>query len=234
MPITIHNEDGEDVQLFAISELEEEVREEALDKHRDWNTGYDWWDFVYEGWKEKLETMGYDGEVEIQFSGFWSQGDGASFTSSLDVLKILERWREQGENTYEELRMRCWLGYIEITGRIMRHDSHYVHSNTIHADLELSIYEDVEPEIEDLLNNLVGQLEKGITEEARELSDKIYSDLEEEHDHLTSDEAIAESLESSEVLFDEEGEFWGYAHDVPKGEVTSEPALALELELQEA
>jgi hypothetical protein len=39
-----------------------------------------WEDGVTEGFKEDMEEIGIS-DIDISYSGFWSQGDGASFTS---------------------------------------------------------------------------------------------------------------------------------------------------------
>lgn len=38
-----------------------------------------WFEWIVENIMEELEGMGFEG-VEVNFTGFWSQGDGASFT----------------------------------------------------------------------------------------------------------------------------------------------------------
>ena len=71
------------------SELPENIQKKVLEEYRDWTTDHDWWDYIYENWIEKLGGLGFN-DVEISFSGFWSQGDGASFTAkSIDVAKYI-------------------------------------------------------------------------------------------------------------------------------------------------
>lgn len=75
-----------------VRDLPPDVQEKVIDEHRDWNVeaGYDWWENVYEDWTRRLEELGFN-DVEISFSGFSSQGDGASFTAkSIDVLQYLK------------------------------------------------------------------------------------------------------------------------------------------------
>ncbi len=77
---------------FLASELEESGKKCACDKNRDFNVVHDWYEFTVSDWKEKLATLGYLGEIEINFSGFSSQGDGASFTCrSIDVREWILR-----------------------------------------------------------------------------------------------------------------------------------------------
>lgn len=60
-------------------QLSDEAKETAREKVRESETGDEWWDFIYDDWKERLEKKGFM-VPDIAFSGFWSQGDGASFT----------------------------------------------------------------------------------------------------------------------------------------------------------
>jgi hypothetical protein len=52
-----------------------------------------WHDPIIEHHIEKLEELGFD-DPKIEYSGFWSRGDGASFTSkSLDLQVFLKKYR---------------------------------------------------------------------------------------------------------------------------------------------
>jgi hypothetical protein len=51
-------------------------------------TDFDWYSDVLDIWKEALAQIGFE-DAEISFSGFWSQGDGASFTAGVNVDKLV-------------------------------------------------------------------------------------------------------------------------------------------------
>ena len=68
-------------------QLGPDAQERARDNYREGNLDYEWWDHIYEEWIAELEEMGWH-NPEINFSGFASQGDGASFTATgLDFKK---------------------------------------------------------------------------------------------------------------------------------------------------
>lgn len=68
-------------------QLDPDAQEAARDNYREGNLDYEWWDHIYEEWIAELEEMGWR-NPEINFSGFSSQGDGASFTANgLDFRK---------------------------------------------------------------------------------------------------------------------------------------------------
>jgi hypothetical protein len=61
-------------------ELEDSAKETARDRVREMEAeDSNWHDFIIEDWQQRLENKGFN-DPEIQYSGFWSQGDGASFT----------------------------------------------------------------------------------------------------------------------------------------------------------
>lgn len=75
--------DGE----LTFAQLSDEAKETARQEYRENGLDYNWWEHIYEEWTTELEEMGFDG-IEISYNGFWSQGDGASFTAeSFDFMK---------------------------------------------------------------------------------------------------------------------------------------------------
>src|SRR5258708_6719855 len=70
---------------------EGKTTEKAVHKAKDWliegQTDHDWWRYLHELWKKALDQIGFE-HAEIAFSGFWSQGDGASFTASVNVTRL--------------------------------------------------------------------------------------------------------------------------------------------------
>lgn len=64
------------------NELTPEQQEKVIEKYHDINE--DSWMFYYKEMEQdfinKLESLGYS-DIKIQYTGFYSQGDGASFTA---------------------------------------------------------------------------------------------------------------------------------------------------------
>ena len=69
--------------LTRFNALPEDQRRRILDDHRDWYTEGDWWDTTYEQFRYAMDKIGIYVN-QINFSGFWNQGDGASFTGHID------------------------------------------------------------------------------------------------------------------------------------------------------
>jgi len=186
---------------FTFDKLSEEAKATALEKHRDWNVDcFEWWDGVYEQWQERLEELGYN-NVEIQFSGFWCQGDGASFTADIDLVKWLLKHdlagiiaRARFSQDFEVLTDNIWVS-------LQRTNSYYTHENTVGSSWEINVAfnnSTLEKEVEDILDNHILDVSRGYMQD-------IYKDLEAEYYYLTSDEIIAESLMANELQFDEDG-----------------------------
>jgi len=180
------------VQAFTVQELKDEPRENAMEWLRSAEFfGSPWADHVIEGWLEVLSREGFT-NADIEFSGFCSQGDGASFTSSVDLGAWIERSKER-----EKFAALVELG---VTAQIKRSSSNYVNSNTIYADIGTEYSDTTYKE-----NALLLELEEALNVNARDLSNQIYRMLEMEYDHLSSEESLIKSAEINDYLFDKYG-----------------------------
>lgn len=159
-----------------------------IEEHRDINVSYDWSQDVCEFWKEKLDSLGYPG-ADIRFSGFWSQGDGASFTA--DTIDI-QGWLKTRKlcNKYRSLYNYCGKrdGYFNI----YRNSNHYYHHNTISVDP--IVYDSYDFVVSEKVWWQLNDLVKEIEDDAISLSKEIYRDLEREYEYRVSDEAVIEAL----------------------------------------
>lgn len=188
------------------------VRQKILDDERDTNCHFDWWTTVYDDFAEQLEDNFGIRVERMYFSGFWSQGDGACFEG----------------NVYEWSKFLDSLGYKDalLTSHAedywsfrVSHSGHYYHENctTFHAVLELPTGPDDEDFASDyfpveadpvkaavqlaVLSKYNEQsLEEEFTKSFRKHMRALYRRLEEEHDYLTSDEAVLDSLEANDRL----------------------------------
>jgi hypothetical protein len=183
----LFNELSEDRKLQEIEKLRND--ESYLD--------YDWWNFCDEDFKTILELLGFY-RINTFFSGFWSQGDGASFTARYSnekriTTKIkyyapLDLELHRIAKGIQDIQQSCkyeFVGSIYCTGN-------YSHSHTMRF------------ETEDYNNPKIDEYEDDFLQLCRDLADWYYEKLEQEWDFLNSDEAISEHLNSNE--YDFEGE----------------------------
>lgn len=206
------------IDVYSFEELSDEAQEKAIDNNRYINVEhFEWWDCSYEQFAELAEMFGLDirqtpkkyncngkllrHDPTIYFSGFSSQGDGACFEGEYRykkgaLKKIKEEWPQDEElhqivASLQELQRR---NFYQVSCT-MKHGGHYMHSGCMQVDVE---------NIEDNYRSIVG--EDDFVQCMRDFADWIYDRLEQEHDYLTSDEAVKESLLAKECQFTEDGE----------------------------
>ena len=210
-----------EVKTYKFSELSEEVQKEVLDRNRERNVHFNWWEYSIEYWKEKLEQIGFD-NADIRFSGFWSQGDGASFTAYCDSEKVLNALLMCEGELQNYKQWRLWFELIDagiFKFDISRNSSNYCHEQTIsgviHDDfggLNNKMWYAPDPskpfsfasKFEQKAN--LEYLEAMFDSYIKDISRKIYSDLEEEYEYLTSDACLKDYLDNNDEIYDEFGE----------------------------
>lgn len=179
------------------NDLNDEQKVRAIETHRDINVDYqEWNDSVQEEHHNKLKSVGFDG-VESQYSGFWTQGSGASFTAdSLDIEKFLratKRWSYY-RVLHEFIRIN------ELWVKVVRTSHRYCHENTTEAELRGSAFIDLTPRQEQLHDELEKEIDDYITNAGIE----YYKALENEYNYLTSDEQVSEAIIGNELDFEED------------------------------
>jgi len=165
----------------------------------------DWYEHTYDEFKERMEAIGVRVD-EIYFSGFWSQGDGACFIGKIN------NWGKYLEH----------LGYTdpiladcaeENWTYQLTHRDRYYHEYSVDHSHDIHLPDNPYDEEDDPLRHaawgavmnqfdLLG-LEQEILEDLRDHMRDLYKKLEQEHDHLTSDEVVTEWLEANEIDPDE-------------------------------
>jgi hypothetical protein len=188
-----------EITLYQFKELSKEAQAKALETYRDINTDYEWYDYIFEEWKEKLKKLGYE-DAEILFSGFGSQGDGACFTAEV----YLKHWlkKHKLEKKYKKLFQEA--DDVKIT---IKHSWRYSYSSSTDVDYEW--YGDAERLTDKLEDNILEVIEL-IKEEREKLGDKIYKELDDTYYNLIGDEAIADTLEVNEYDFTDDGKISKY------------------------
>lgn len=203
--------------------------QELKDKHPDvfakeyneWcfhGLGYDWWDSVYEQFKENGVAKGFDLE-HIYFSGFWSQGDGACWTGDVDVAAFINANYDLTEPKYNVLlalvKQDCVGSRIVIST-----SGRHCHEKTMHEGgldffgglggylaMSEGVYKGAL--VDDLFEAIGGydflnEVCSDALQAAQDYAVDMYNALEEEYEHLTSEEQFIESCMCNEVDFEVE------------------------------
>jgi hypothetical protein len=201
------------MRTYTISELSPEAKKAALEeiKNRDsfQNRDIDL-DWVIENETEDLEALGLD-NVEIAFTGFWSQGDGASFTARVnDIPNFIKTI-----GVTDEILPKVLAAFEEVYEmRIVRTDSRHFHENTVSFeieemdDTELIIMSgfgigDITVDLNETLEEI--ELVKKASEWVKSKCKEIYRKLEKAYEDEFSEETIEEWADNMGLEFDEEG-----------------------------
>jgi len=183
-------------------------REEYL-KWTEYALDYDWWDYIEERLKERLEPAGVR-NIKLSFRLAYSQGDHATFTGSIDVHKWMDVTK-YGDQTYAEkypaLRMaledygdsasvttynRC-VARVNLDGGCI--------GNTYAAGIFAGLDPDAWDELVEEQFYEAG-LEQALQDYVDDISQELYTDLREEYEHLTSEKSFIESCECNDVTFE--------------------------------
>ena len=190
---------------YLYEELSDDAQKKALDKCRNWFTeGYDWWEYVYEWYQnEILPKEGFevktdqDDDPKMFFSGFWNQGDGASFEAGVDVRQFLLANKLAGKfrSLYYWSGPEFGYAYANIStcGR-------YSHEMTMNIEVEWEGDWDENAENVPAVDQLE-ELESMILSRARDMARKLYKSLEKEYEGMTTDEYVSDSIEANEYYF---------------------------------
>jgi len=136
----------------------EEVANKIINKHQLINVEYNGWcNSILEEFCEKVESFGFNVDVDdINYSGFWTQGDGASFTGDINILEYLSKTRQKTK--YRNVIKCIENEKISNDVDIERGSLNYVHENTCYVD-NIEIYDCIDTSCELSLNELRVELE---------------------------------------------------------------------------
>jgi hypothetical protein len=223
------------VTVYKYADLSDEAKARARDWWREASAGDNFFaEFVTDDFRETLKALGFDirrtgrylapndpraGDT-LQWSGFWSQGDGASFSgtwhaSDCDPTELLAdrpvSWagnenREPGTSK-ENAELHRIAGEIlackaaGLTFVRLAQSGHYSHEMTMRID-DTEWREDA-PGADDA--DVTAPMQGRFLEAARDLARAFYKALEAEYTYQNSDEQIAETIIANEYEFTAEG-----------------------------
>jgi hypothetical protein len=186
--------------VYEYEELSEKAQERARDWYRETMFDYEWWDSVYYDAKAVAALMGIEID-DISFSGFYSQGDGAQFTGTYQYRKgsvqAVKEYAPQDETLHQiaeelyEIQKRNFYGLTATVKSSGRYNHEYC--------TDISVLDKDDEEVAD-------HTEAALIYTLRDYMRWIYRRLEEEYEHLQSDEQVAESIIVNEFEFTEDGE----------------------------
>ena len=183
-------------------ELNKKQQEEVLDNLRFMQVEDDnWYECTQEQFHSDLKTLGFY-NIESQFSGFWSQGDGASFSADFSKPKNKEELKERVEKLLKDSP------YFFHTYADKIEDRKDTGLGNDFINLNLDGFEDWELSISQngryIHEYTMFCSHSPLQEFSRHLAARYYLELEREYEYLTSDEAIKDTIEANDYEFDSE------------------------------
>ena len=207
------------LNTYSFNELSDEAKQVAFNNSLYINVDHwDWYDSTKDDFHTILELIGFY-NIDSSFSGFYSQGDGASFSADYRYKKgclgasfsadyrykkgCLKAVKQHVPNDTElHDIVKCIVSHQKNNGYLLSSEmsqlGYYCHSNTKYFpwcknDDSYFYWKNdlVECELEQLF---------------KDLANWYYSRLVSEYEYLTSFDVVAEMLEDNEIKFLENGE----------------------------
>lgn len=211
-------EDTEEKTTFTFDESDDHAKDRVRQEQAESMGSYDWAESVVEDFREKAKAAGFDVEKEY-WSGFWSQGDGASFTGRFyfrcaDAEGLLDK---EYSDRWVVIKAGAILsGFpppeLTIEGRITQ-GGRYCHEYTMGCELDMlwgfpesENSHEITEQLDEFCQDFpLSRLEETVSEAARDLARDFYESLEKEYEYQLSDENLSELAAANEWLFDEDG-----------------------------
>lgn len=206
--------------VYHLNELPERAKDRARARYREGGYDHDWYDAVYEDFQRIAEIIGIrlntrtvrlvGGRTRedpcIWFSGFSSQGDGASWTGTYAYRKSAAadlRAYAPKDQTLHSIAARLQgaqhQNFYQLRAEVAHRGNYYhAYSMDIAANRDGRFSQEI-----------AGNAEAIIVDALRDLANWLYRQLEQEYDYLTSDESVDETLIANGYTFTEEGRRFG-------------------------
>jgi hypothetical protein len=209
-------------QPLAFDELSYQAKQHAIQEYG--QPPDDWYEEIYARAKEEGPARGFNIN-EIQYCGFHSQGDGASWTGYVDLVDFIEYHNKPEAKDYTQYTVLAELirdGWCEEKVNVNRHAFYYSHSGTMVTegiDDRISYAEDDSvmdrgilegANVKELAQSidtdyLFNQLDEWMLDKAQAYANDIYKQLKEEYEAYTEEEYFKDLCDINGWRFDQRG-----------------------------
>lgn len=206
--------------VYELAELSGAAKERARAWYREQCLDYDWHEFVYEDFETVCGLLGVTLNTRpvplmgggtrdkpcVWFSGFWSQGDGASFEGIYEYAPGASRAiRAHAPQDAELHTIADDLADIQRRnfyqlGAVIRQRGRYCHEYTMAIEVERD---------SPAGQAMTDDAETALIEAMRDLARWLYRQLEREYDYQTSDAVVDETIAVNDWTFTESGAQFG-------------------------
>ena len=208
--------------VYTIEELPEAARERARAWYRETCLDHEWYDFVYEDFQTicpilgialrtspvRLHGGGIRDKPQVNFTGFWNQGDGASFRGRSTAMPrarpsaIRAHAPKDAElhRIADALQAGAEAQFPYQLHATIRQQGRYCHEYSMAIEVERD-----SPTWQPMTDGA----DDTAIEAMRDLARWLYRQLRQEYEHLTSDAAVDETVAANEWTFTAGGERFG-------------------------
>lgn len=197
-----------EITVYRLDELSERAKENARAWYRETGLDYEWYHSAFEDFERICAILGislksnpvrlYGGGTRakpcIYFNGFWNQGDGASYEGSYayakDAHTAIRRHAPQDTELHQiadTLRDVQRRNFYQLRADVTQ-GGHYYHeySMTVSVERDSGTSQEATADVEEI-----------VTEALRDLARWLYRSLRDEYDHLSSDEAVDDTIRAN-------------------------------------
>jgi len=178
------------ITVYTIDELDEEVKNDIIEKNRYYLVEFGWWD----GCLDEFENLLNDYGMEIlDDNNFSFDLQRKSLTISLYVNNCRKLFEKVlSPETKNKFFYEC----------LKREENPYV-DVSINHNMKADVY--IEWKEEEFDENLIDEIESEINKFLQKLKRTFMEILEDEYEYITSDEAILDTIRANEWLFTKDG-----------------------------
>jgi hypothetical protein len=206
--------------VYQLHELSDDAKEQARAWYREIGVDPDWYESVYEDFERVCAILGVElatrpvrlfggGQRQkpcIWFSGFWSQGDGASFDGrfyhargAAEEIRSYAPMDAELHEIADALQAVQRRNFYQLRATIAQR-GRYSHEYSMAISVERD-----SPTGQDMTHDA----ENAVIEALRDLARWLYRQLEREYSYLTSDECVDEAIAANGYTFTETGRRFG-------------------------
>lgn len=170
------------IKLYHLTELPDDIQTKIISNMYDINVDYEWWNYLYDDFKEALKEIG------VYCEKFYFDLDRDSYIamekpSIKDTRLFLKYCKVNLRTQYAREILNKYGIQIQTKHHSGNYITHYVTKNGY----------DEQPELTECLNDTLQE---------------FLSQLQQTYNYLTSEEAIRETIEANEYEFTQEGELF--------------------------
>lgn len=186
-----------EIKLYKFDELSEAAQQTAIEKER--NNEYNvYLDFFNDNAKEQINNAGFKGNLTLQYSLSYCQGDGLSF--SADYFDKMNDLFIEVLGPGKQKTIDCLINNLSFN--LKGNNGHYCYAAKSDLDLELdNYYVKSQTNIDLVIDKVREKLEDLYMDLCSYLESQGYKEIE----YQNSDECISENLISNDYDFTENG-----------------------------